>query len=422
MVRGLSEQGSSMKMIPSFVQSRPTGAESGTFLALDLGGSNFRVLKLTLDGKKCTENEVKKYVISNEAMTGTSDQLFDFIAGCVAEFLGPDGTKTRYALGFTFSFPVNQTSLKSGTLLHWTKGFTTAGVVGQDVVQLLQRSLQKKGLVVDVVALANDTVGTLITACLDNLDCELGLILGTGTNGAYFEKVANIPKWKGETSKADMVINMEWGGFDGGMKTHGPTNSTLRISKYDHDIDANSPNPKEQVFEKLISGFYLGEIARLICLDLVKSGVLLSGRSPSDCRLALKDSVPTHLLSAFEGGDDEELDQMLAHIFGKNLSESDKETVQEVCDLVSDRAARLSAAGVYAVVDKIGKSKTGCTVAVDGSLFIKHPTFESKMVYALVELQESAFGNEDYGEIKLVPSEDGSGVGAAIIAAIAHSS
>ena len=37
-------------MLPTFVNKRVTGEERGDFYALDLGGTNFRVLRLTLEG------------------------------------------------------------------------------------------------------------------------------------------------------------------------------------------------------------------------------------------------------------------------------------------------------------------------------------------------------------------------------------
>ncbi len=38
-------------MIPSFVCALPNGAELGTYYALDLGGTNFRVLKVRAAGR-----------------------------------------------------------------------------------------------------------------------------------------------------------------------------------------------------------------------------------------------------------------------------------------------------------------------------------------------------------------------------------
>lgn len=45
-------------MLPSYVRAVPNGTEVGNFLALDLGGTNFRVLLIKLDGR-------------NAEMTGT---------------------------------------------------------------------------------------------------------------------------------------------------------------------------------------------------------------------------------------------------------------------------------------------------------------------------------------------------------------
>lgn len=51
--KGLSNVSSShdsMPMIPTYVTSVPTGKEKGVLLAADLGGTNFRVCSVTLNG------------------------------------------------------------------------------------------------------------------------------------------------------------------------------------------------------------------------------------------------------------------------------------------------------------------------------------------------------------------------------------
>lgn len=81
------------------------------------------------------------------------------MATCVAEFLselgGVSDEESRH-LGMTFSFPVEQTALGAGRLLTWTKGFSATGAIGEDVVQLLQDSLDKKQVPCKCVALVND--------------------------------------------------------------------------------------------------------------------------------------------------------------------------------------------------------------------------------------------------------------------------
>jgi len=45
-------------------------------------------------------------------------------------------------------------------------------------------------------------------------------------------------------------------------------------------LDAASVNPGEMIFEKLISGMYLGELACRIMLKLAREGSLFGGRVP----------------------------------------------------------------------------------------------------------------------------------------------
>ena len=94
---------------------------------MDLGGSNLRVVSVELDGAcgMTVTNEWKE-TIPIDVMKSHGEGLFDFIAGLIKRA----SPKAGSPLGFTFSFPVNQTSLKSGTLMQWTKGYgSLIGVV-----------------------------------------------------------------------------------------------------------------------------------------------------------------------------------------------------------------------------------------------------------------------------------------------------
>lgn len=56
--------------------------------------------------------------------------MFDFIVAELAKFVAQEGMDSELhpgrqrELGFTFSFPVLQSSISSGTLVRWTKGFS----------------------------------------------------------------------------------------------------------------------------------------------------------------------------------------------------------------------------------------------------------------------------------------------------------
>ncbi|KAF4384014.1 hypothetical protein F8388_018766 [Cannabis sativa] len=102
-----------------------TNDEKGLFYALDLGGTNFRVLRVQLGGKDhhVVRQEFDEVSIPPDVMTGSSEGLFDFIAAALAKFVSEEGEGfhpspgRQRELGFTFSFPVKQLSISSRTLM-----------------------------------------------------------------------------------------------------------------------------------------------------------------------------------------------------------------------------------------------------------------------------------------------------------------
>lgn len=80
-----------------------------------------------------------------------TDSGYDF-----SELDNPFEGPPEIHLGLTFSFPVEQTALDSGTLLTWTKGFAAKNAIGKDIVRLLQDAFDRKHLHVRCVALVND--------------------------------------------------------------------------------------------------------------------------------------------------------------------------------------------------------------------------------------------------------------------------
>ncbi|XP_020243885.1 hexokinase-4, chloroplastic-like [Asparagus officinalis] len=99
-------------------------------------------------------------------MHSTTEELFDFIASELARFAAKESARFRWPqgrkgeIGFTFSFPVRQTSIDSGILIKWTKGFAVSGTAGKDVVECLKEAMKRQGLDMRV----NDAVGTLAGA------------------------------------------------------------------------------------------------------------------------------------------------------------------------------------------------------------------------------------------------------------------
>ena len=393
MDRGLSGEDSSLKMIPTYA-SMPTGNEKGRFITLDLGGTNFRVLELTLEGgRRIGRVNIMKFALGKDEMAGTAETFFDFIAESVRIFLKkykiPDAPKIN--MGFTFSFPIRQTGIANGILICWTKGFAASGVVGNDVVKLMNEAFARRGIGnIDISALVNDTVGTLAAKSYEDPDCDVGAIIGTGTNACYLEERT--------------IINIEWGNFN-----------KLTSTLYDRKLDEESDNPGEQILEKMVSGMYMGELTRLILKDLATNGDLPRG---SAAILSKKKSFETEYMSAIEGDKTDDLkatEGLLGGLGMPKTSLEERRVFKRVCGIVSRRAARISASCIAAIVMKMDPSLSRThTVAIDGAVFEKHPTFSSNMEGAL-----KTIFTERSSRVKLTLVKDGSGKGAAIMAAIA---
>lgn len=69
---------SNLKMLPTFVCDMPTGQESGDILALDLGGSNFRVVLIRLRANAPPEMSNKIFLLSECLMKGSGKQVRKF--------------------------------------------------------------------------------------------------------------------------------------------------------------------------------------------------------------------------------------------------------------------------------------------------------------------------------------------------------
>lgn len=404
---------STVKCFPTYVRDLPNGEECGKFLALDLGGTNFRVLLIEL-GPHIFHMESKIFAVPQSIMLGPGTELFDHIAECLATFMHENKVDVeKLPLGFTFSFACSQEGLTKARLATWSKGFRCAGVEGEDVVQLLKEAIARRGdIQIDVMAVLNDTTGTLMACAWKNLECRIGLIVGTGTNACYVERLDAVETWEPspgdgvDDGPAQMIVNTEWGAFG--------DNGCLDFIRTEHDraIDQASLNPGRQLYEKMISGMYMGEVTRLVLAQLTREGLLFDGMGPE--LLFEPGQFFTKYLSEIESdkkGDYSSCRRVLEDLGLEEASDEDCANVRYVCEAVSRRAAHIAAAGVACLINKM--SRPHVTVAVDGSVYRFHPHFHDLMVDQIQKLINPGL------TFDLMLSEDGSGRGAALVAAVA---
>ncbi|WEW56741.1 glucokinase [Emydomyces testavorans] len=447
---GLTTEGSTLSQIPSYITSVPDGTEKGVYLAVDLGGTNIRVCSVSLNGDSTFDMTQRKAAIPRELMVAKSAaELFGFIAEEIENFLQEhhgeryashvekretgktdDHEENIFDLGFTFSFPVIQTAINRGTLYRWTKGFDIPEAVGQDVCQLLQDAIDKRHLPVRVSALINDTVGTLMARsyCYRSSSRTLiGAIFGTGTNGAYVEKLDRIKKLEHcsgdtiDTTTGEMVINTEWGSFDNPLKV-------LPNTAHDRHLDGISFNPGVQMFEKRVSGMFLGEILRCTIIHMNKDPALQMCGGPAvipkDSALYTDWGIDTRFLSTVEGDSSDDLWEVKRELKSdlgiEHASTADCRAIKFLTHAIGKRAARLSAVPLAAIIISSGRLATDdiIDIGVDGSLAEFYPGFEKYIREAWREIPE--IGEVGDKKIHIGIAKDGSGVGAALGALVAR--
>ena len=457
-------------------------------MAVDLGGTNFRVCSVHLNGDTTFEIQQEKVAIEPEMMAAkTYKELFAHMAKQIELFLkkhhndhfeeavrrrktmsASEGFREEHVfrLGFTFSFPVEQFGINRGNLIRWTKGYDIKDAVGKDVCALLQTEIDLLHLPVKVAALVNDTVGTLMARSYTSpgkTGTLLGAIFGTGTNGAYVEKLDKITKLQKmnttdyDKSTGEMIVNTEWGSFDNTM-------IVLPTTPYDDQLDKVSVNPGIQMFEKRVSGMFLGEILRLSILSLINNSEIdflkeekSKGETTSSAinektypKLHKKHTIDASFLSISQADASDDLSKIKEAFRSVvdigTLSTEDARAIKLIAAAIAKRSARLSAVAIGAIViatgrleqdkptpaitsetkakEQVDKDSEAASedeiidIGVDGSLVEKYPGFVDYIREALKEIPE--IGPSGEKKIRIGQAEDGSGVGAALIALVAR--
>ncbi|EAN77628.1 hexokinase [Trypanosoma brucei brucei TREU927] len=411
MVEGLEGRESTVRMLPSYVYKADPKRATGVFYALDLGGTNFRVLRVACKEGAVVDSSTSAFKIPKYALEGNATDLFGFIASNVKKTMetrAPEDLNRTVPLGFTFSFPVEQTKVNRGVLIRWTKGFSTKGVQGNDVIALLQAAFGRVSLKVNVVALCNDTVGTLISHYFKDPEVQVGVIIGTGSNACYFETASAVTKDPAVAARGSALtpINMESGNFDSKYRFVLPT------TKFDLDIDDASLNKGQQALEKMISGMYLGEIARRVIVHLSSINCLPAALQTALGNRGSFESRFAGMISADRMPGLQFTRSTIQKVCGVDVqSIEDLRIIRDVCRLVRGRAAQLSASFCCAPLVKT-QTQGRATIAIDGSVFEKIPSFRR----VLQDNINRILGPEC--DVRAVLAKDGSGIGAAFISAM----
>nr|WPA94602.1 hexokinase 3 [Cacopsylla chinensis] len=395
-----------VKCYPTYVQDFPEENETCQYLAMALNESKCRVLMIDCTHNGCqTHSEV--YPIAQTLLNGPGVELFDYLAQCLADFINKRaGGKDSLNLGLTFGFPVNQTALDEGVLGKWTKGFNCYDVEGKDVVTLLREAVDRQQKVkINIVALLNDTTECLMSCAYEHQDCKIGVIIGPGFNACYVEESDRVTTFNNVNRKPFVIVNTEWGEFGKGGSLD------FLLTEFDCTIDENSSNRFSFIYEKLVAGFFMGELVRVIMAKLTQEGLILNGKGSK--QLSQQGMITVEDVFAVESSSNGDLSICRKLLYNRlglpHATAQDCIDMHYICTLVSMRSAHLVSAGVACLINRTNINPI--TIGLDGSLSRHHPLYRHWMMAKVPALLESS------RKVNLVLVQDGSGRGAAFVSA-----
>jgi hexokinase len=257
MEKGLAGNKSSLAMLPSYIHTDFSLPLNTPVIALDAGGTNFRVAVISFrENNRIDIEDYQTYMMPGIESAVCKKEFFNIIADYVKPLLS-----RSERIGFCFSYPVEISSNNDGRLLYFTKEIKAPEVIGSYICRSLRETLAGKGFNDRwSFTLLNDTVATLLAGKADSAssayDSYIGFILGTGSNTAYIEDGSKILKDPSLSGKGYQIVNAESGMFN-----------LIPRSKIDEEFDGKTNDPGNYIFEKMVSGAYLGQLS----LEYLKS-------------------------------------------------------------------------------------------------------------------------------------------------------
>ncbi|KAI9280474.1 hypothetical protein BY458DRAFT_500759 [Sporodiniella umbellata] len=362
-VAGLADDRSSdLNMIPTYVTGYPTGNEKGTYLALEIAGMDIFAcqVKLKGDNGKLAINQYQYKIPQDLASGDDFEVLVDYIIECITDFLNRVGTQDHfiYPMAVSFGFAIKQTKLNAGRILSLGYGLCYPSGVGVDIVELMHEHMRLKGLPIRIVAIANDSVCTLLAHAYQHPTTRIGIVHSLGTNCSYYEPGKSVTKLKDQTvaKGLDIIMNTEWCNF-------GSSRRTLPCTWFDRKLSRESINPQFHVFEKMTTGIFLGELTRIIIIYLVDRDLLFDGESSET--LNTPHSFDTSYMYVCEADRSYELEDtriILEDMLDiSKATMADRELVKKICQLVGMRAAQLVGASIAAIVQHMVERGIGMT-------------------------------------------------------------
>lgn len=459
-------------MLPSFNYNLPTGQERGTFLALEVGGSNLRMALVELRGRNKGRDCMHIRRTASSPIDMAVRQLkeyafFDWMAERIKEMLGleretrdgADHTKPL-RMGVAWSFPIElvkyrpcccvqpanveavRPPFEAAMYWAWGRAFTVPtrsrgtilAISSPEPVNVRSEAPELFGkkectdesqnINVRLDAIVNDSSSALLARAYADPATRLAVILGTGMNAAVHLPIASLhpSKFASRTPpKATHVLtNTEFSMLG---KNIFPT------TRWDETLNARHILPDYQPFEYLIAGGYISEIVRLILVEATETAGLFGGALPSSLRnhyildtrtLALIDIDTSPALTSSQSLLQER------HPSSNGLTFADAKFIRQISRAVTRRSVAYFTAGVHALSSLLEDLEAHAglqndldhvSIGCDGSVINKYPGYMDTAQETLDRLRERENGGRK--RVILEKTQESAVLGAGVAGALA---
>lgn len=367
----------------------PTTKEKGRFLVIDLGGSTFKVSIVDLLGNSQTTIVTGKvWNIDNDKKIIDSG-FFKLMCDHIKEVLNSGtyfDTKFKIPTAISWSFPVVQTRPNNGCISDVTKGYTLAeDIQGKDLGAIFSKTMMmNNGIQLEIDSIVNDAVSVYLAGLYVH-KCHLGLVLGTGLNASFPIKshlYNSELSFFGSSFLPSLVRNLIDETMCPSLAFTAPDN--YLCSKY----------PVYQPLEYMCSGRYIGEMFRLGLFIGISNGEIFQGQIAQlnrNERLVKPYGLGSELISELSEADYSTANFIFESKFGLDLSSDDYTIVNSLIDVLTDRAAIILSASIFACMKLISRNfskqeihlEGHCGLVYVGSLLHCYTKYRRKVQYIL---------------------------------------
>ncbi len=368
------ENGRTGRMIPNYIGDYRTPVEEKTVTVIDIGGTNVRSAKVTLG-----PHGLKQIQGLNSFLTPGVAEETDTAGfyGEVAEGVRDDLVSDE--IGICFSLATIPQRNRDAVMVAGGKQIRIRDMLGRKVGESFRQAMAERGLERGQrMTVINDTVAAALggraafcgtgTSDRTTYSSYIGFIYGTGINLCYREPTG---EW----------INTETAAY-----------CTFPTGDLDDAFDAGLIDPGGDRLEKMISGGYQGGLMTCILETAARENVIsevtwTAIRDAVSCRRA---SLSGADISAFTK--DPAGDNMIANACA---DDRDREMIARICDLITERSARVCTVVLTAALIRSGAGRdpnAPVFITAEGSTYLKQADFKEKLMQNMNDFARNRHG------------------------------